>query len=44
MQMKNTNVKVMLVTLLLVAVQCVRAQTYLTDAYKPTESQHYNGR
>ena len=41
MQMKNTNAKVMLVTLLFMAVQCVWAQTYLTDTYKPSESQHY---
>ncbi|MBO7629061.1 MAG: hypothetical protein J6S87_03830, partial [Bacteroidales bacterium] len=39
--MKYINAKVMLATLLLVAVQCVWAQTYLTDTYKPTESQHY---
>ena len=39
--MKNTNAKVMLVTLLFMAVQCVWAQTYLTDTYKPSESQHY---
>ena len=41
MQMKNVITKTLLLLLLLVVVHGVWAQTYLTDVYKPTESQHY---
>ena len=39
--MKNVITKTLLLLLLLMVVHGVWAQTYLTDAYKPTESQHY---
>jgi hypothetical protein len=41
MQKRNTKVTVFFIALMILMASGAWAQTYLTDAYKPTDSQHY---